>query len=137
MYIYIYIYIYTLSYRSAPRAPRSYRSGYYLKQVFEKLKHACVIFTLNQSTVNMTTRICNLSVISLCFTSISITSFTALYFCGAIELIFYIVNRTIYMHAWILEIWNLFLVLNRISLSFALLTREISWSTLKINFMLL
>ena len=44
-----------------------------------------------------------------------------LYFCGAIGLFFYIINRT-----------KLFLVLNRISHSFALLTREISWSTLEI-----
>ena len=36
---------------------------------------------------------------------------------------FYIINTTI--HQW-LEIWNLFLVLNRISYSFALLTCEIS-----------
>ena len=34
-----------------------------------------------------------------------------------------------------MDVWNmkLFLVLNRISHSFALLTREISWSTLEIN----
>ena len=45
---------------------------------------------------------------------------------------FYIINRTIH---GILEIWNLILVLNRISHSFALLTCEISLSKLKINFM--
>ena len=54
-----------------------------------------------------------------------------LYFYGAIGLFFYIINRTIHGY---LQIWNLFRVLNRISHSFALITREISWSTLEINF---
>ena len=45
--------------------------------------------------------------------------------------IFYIINRKAHEY---LEIWNLFHVLNRISDSFALLTHEISWSTLEINF---
>ena len=39
------------------------------------------------------------------------------------------------MNAWKYEIIYLFLVLTRISHSFALLTREISWSTLEINSM--
>ena len=46
------------------------------------------------------------------------------------KLIFYVINRTIHE---CLEIWNLFLMLNRISHSFALLSRAISWSTLEIN----
>ena len=40
------------------------------------------------------------------------------------------------MDAWKYDAWKLFLVLNRISHLFALLTREI-WSTLKINFIFL
>ena len=37
-------------------------------------------------------------------------------------------------NTWMIENTKLFLVLNRISHSFTLLTREISWSTLEINF---
>ena len=59
--------------------------------------------------------------------------FTALFLWG---------NRTIVLYnkqnnTWMLENMKLFLVLNRISHSFALLTREISWSTLEINFIFL
>ena len=49
-----------------------------------------------------------------------------------LKTVFYIINRKI--HAWCLEIPDLFLVLNMISShSFAALTREISCSTLEIN----
>ena len=54
-----------------------------------------------------------------------------LYFCGAIGLLFYIINRTIH---GVFGNMKLLLVLNRISHSFALLTLEIPWSTLEINF---
>ena len=47
-------------------------------------------------------------------------------------------NRAIILHnkendTWMFRTMKLFLVFNRMSRSFALLTREISWSTLKIN----
>ena len=45
--------------------------------------------------------------------------------------LFHVINTT--NHGYF-EIWNSFVVLNKISHSFVLLTREISWSTLKINF---
>ena len=66
----------------------------------------------------------------MCWLSWNTFEFTALFLWDNMA-IFYITNRTIYE---CLEIWNLFLVLNRISHSFALLTLEISWSTFEINF---
>ena len=52
-------------------------------------------------------------------------------FCGAIGL-FFLYNKQ--NNTWMFGNMKLFLVLNRISHSFALFTREISWSTLEINF---
>ena len=54
-----------------------------------------------------------------------------LYFCGTIGL-FFLYNKQ--NNTWMFGNTKLFLVLNRISHSFALLTREIFWSTLEINF---
>ena len=70
----------------------------------------------------------------MCFIDVSATNkidnltcvdyhLSLLYFCVAMGLFFYIINTTIHQ---CLEIWNVFLVLNRISYSFALLTCEIS-----------
>ena len=53
------------------------------------------------------------------------------YICHVIGLFFYIINRAIYA---MFGNMKLFLVLTRISHSFTLLTREISWSTLEIYF---
>ena len=68
----------------------------------------------------------------MCRLSWSALDVTADLFLWDNRAIFYMINKTIYMGC--LEIWNVFLVLNRISHLFALLTREISWSTLENKF---